>query len=101
MLALMANANFRHWENSFYQREEGWYSEGQFEGEAEAIRSMLAEQNHAEHWACSRQTYARAFRDFVDSLVDAGSCPENFVLNALAAPYVVVDREIVNDRTEE
>ena len=59
LLALIANANFRHWENSYYQRQEGLFPENEFVAEAETIRSLLSEQNHREHWACSPVLFER------------------------------------------
>ena len=101
VLALIANANFRHWENSYYQRQEGQFAEDQFIAEAEAIRNLLAEQNHWEYWACSRQTYSEGFRDFVDGLRDVRSCPDNYAVKALSNPYVVADGELLSDDDNE
>ena len=101
VLALIANANFRHWENSYYQRQEGQFAEDEFMAEAATIRNLLAEQNHWEYWACSRQTYSQEFRDFVDSLADFPSCADDYALGALSRPYVIADGESRSEESEE
>ena len=101
VLALIANANFRHWENSYYQRQEGQFAEDEFMAEATTIRNVLAEQNHWEYWACSRQTYSQEFRDFVDSLADFPYCADDYALGALSRPYVIADGESRSEESEE
>jgi len=91
LLALIANANFRHWENSYYQRQEGLFAENEFVAEADTIRNLLSEQNHWEYWACARQAYSKGFRDYVDGLVDIPACPDDFVVDALSNPYIKSD----------
>ena len=101
VLALIANAGFVHWENAYYQRQEGQFAEDEFMAQAETIRNLLAEQNYWEYWACKRQTYSEGFRDFVDSLADIPSCPDDYVVNALSKPYVIVGGESLPAESKE
>ena len=73
----------------------------QLKAEAATIRSLPAEQNHWEYWACSRQTYSKGFRGFIDSLADIPSCPDNYAIGALSKPYIIADGELLLDDSKE
>ena len=46
----MANATFRHWENSFYQHRVGLFGEDEYLAEIQVGREMMVEEHMTRHW---------------------------------------------------
>ena len=68
LLDNMANAKFRHWENSYYQRRAGLFDEDQYNAETVTIWQSMQMQDHVDHWEANREMYSKQFRDFVDNV---------------------------------
>lgn len=70
MLGSVTSAVFRHFENAFFQRQFGVYSEGQFAAETEQLRSALEDPRFAEYWDAEQSSHAVEFREFVNAIIE-------------------------------
>jgi hypothetical protein len=69
LLDNMANANIRHWENTYYQYQNGLFDEYEFEADFEVWREEFRSPIYQKHWINRRHTYSQGFREVVDELV--------------------------------
>ena len=67
--SMAVGAQFREWENSFYQYERGLFSGEEFEGRRGRWRSNLRMSGYRRIWANIREGYAPSFRDEIDRMV--------------------------------
>ncbi len=66
----MANATFRHWENTYYQYQKGLFDNEEFEADFEVWREAMLEPSYLEHWLTRRHTYSQSFREAIDQIVN-------------------------------
>ena len=65
-----AEAFFREHENALYQFEQGLFSEEEFSGRVENMRSVLAVSGFRRHWNGRRDRYSPALRAEVERLLE-------------------------------
>jgi len=67
--AMAAGADFREWENSYYQYEHGLFSAEEFEARRDRWRRSLENfPRQRRHWATERTGYAPSFRAEIDRI---------------------------------
>jgi hypothetical protein len=64
----VVQANFREWENSFYQYERGLFTAEEFEARRVRWRANMALTPWAELWPTIREQFAPSFRAEVDRI---------------------------------
>ena len=65
----MANATFRHWENSFYQHEVDLFGEDEYLAEVQVGKEMMVEEHMVEHWNKRHLMYSKSFRNYVNGVL--------------------------------
>ncbi|WP_394847298.1 hypothetical protein LZC95_07505 [Pendulispora brunnea] len=71
----LCRALFFHFEDSFYQREEGLLNDDAFETVVAGVRLMARSPGWRAAWRIARPNFGGRFRDFIDSVV-TGSAVE-------------------------
>jgi len=70
MRILMTQANFRIWENEWYQFQKGLFEEEEMEARKNTwLRSILRSPGYRSHWQDNSQTYSREFQDVINELM--------------------------------
>ena len=66
----MANATLRHWENTYYQYQNGLFDDQEFEADFEVWREAMQTSSYRDHWQERRATYSQSFRNVIDQLIE-------------------------------
>ena len=68
---------FREWENSFYQYEQGLFTQGEYEARRERWRAQMSDRTdsgaYRDLWASARDQFAPNFRAEIDQIVATAS----------------------------
>ncbi|MES3009079.1 MAG: hypothetical protein V4751_15040 [Pseudomonadota bacterium] len=71
MHAYFMAGNWREWENSYYQFQQGLFDRDEFEPRMERWRSTMRVESVRDMWVATRMNYAPAFRAEVDRIVES------------------------------
>jgi len=69
LVETMANATFRVWENTYYQRSAGLFDEAEFAADLVVWRESLEDPIWADLWRRTRESYSSSFRTRMDDLL--------------------------------
>lgn len=68
----IANANFRIWENEWYQYQQGLFTEEEFNPRLRMWASSLRQPAYPRVWQISRESFSPGFREQVDLILNDG-----------------------------
>ncbi len=83
MQAYFMAGNWREWENSYYQFQQGLFDRTEFEPRMDRWRSSMRVKSIRDLWASSRENYAPAFRAEVDKIVEYWASEPNQMSNTV------------------
>ncbi|HEX4451994.1 MAG TPA: hypothetical protein VH143_14045 [Kofleriaceae bacterium] len=89
----LCRAMFFHFEDSFYQREEGLLNDDAFETVVAGVRLLAKSPGFRAAWKIARPNFGGRFRDFMDGVV-AGCAAETGVGLSLEAWKLAVASEV-------